>query len=301
MDKLDAMKVFVEVARQKSFVGASTSLNLSAPAVTRYIAFLENLLGIKLFNRTTRHVSLTEPGAQYLNDSKRIIEEIKEAEEAVSGIYTEPKGTLTITAPVLFGEQYILPIVIDFLSQNKNVEVKVLFSDNITSLIEEGLDIAIRIGHLKDSSLYASQLGVMRRIVCGSPEYFAQNAKPISPADLSEHNIIFPTTFESSPVWHFVNKGKKEFVKLKPRLCCNQNSAALKAAIQGFGLTRLMSYQVGEELAKGTLESVLTCYEEAPLPINIIHMEGRRVNAKVRAFLDLAKLHLQKNPFINPD
>jgi len=274
MDKLDAMKVFVEVARQKSFVGASTSLNLSAPAVTRYIAFLENLLGIKLFNRTTRHVSLTEPGAQYLNYTKRIIEEIKEAEEAVSGIYTEPKGTLTITAPVLFGEQYILPIVIDFLSQNKDVEVKVLFSDNITSLIEEGLDIAIRIGHLKDSNLYASQLVVVRRIVCGSPEYFSQNGKPISPADLSEHNIIFPTTFESSPVWHFVNKGKKEFVKLKPRLCCNQNSAALKAAIQGFGLTRLMSYQVGEELAKGTLESVLTSYEEAPLPINIIHMEG---------------------------
>lgn len=301
MDKLDAMKVFVEVARQKSFVGASTSLNLSAPAVTRYIAFLENLLGIKLFNRTTRHVCLTESGAQYLNDTKRIIEEIKEAEEAVSGIYTEPKGTLTITAPVLFGEQYILPIVIDFLKHNKNVEVKVLFSDNITNLIEEGLDIAIRIGHLKDSNLYASQLGVVRRIVCGSPEYFIQNGKPISPADLSEHNIIFPTTFESSPVWHFVNKGKKEFVKLKPRLCCNQNSAALKAAIQGFGLTRLMSYQVGEELAKGTLQSVLTSYEEAPLPINIIHMEGRRVNAKVRAFLDLAKLHLQKNPFINPD
>ncbi|MBL4899805.1 MAG: LysR family transcriptional regulator [Colwellia sp.] len=295
------MKVFIEVAKQKSFVGASTQLNLSAPAVTRYIAFLENALGIKLFNRTTRHVCLTESGAQYLNDSKRIIEEINEAEAAVSGIYTEPRGTLTVTAPVLFGEQYILPIVIEFLKQYPDVQVKTLFSDRITSLVEEDLDIAIRIGHLKDSNLYASQVGVVRRIVCGSPEYFSQNGKPISPSDLKHFNIIFSTTFESSPVWHFANKEKKEYVKLSPRLYCNQNSAALNAAIQGFGITRLMSYQVGEELAKGTLQSVLTNYEEAPLPINIIRIEGRRVKAKTRAFLDLAMQYLKINPFINPN
>jgi len=301
MDKLDAMKVFVEVAKQKSFVGASTQLNLSAPAVTRYIAFLENSLGIKLFNRTTRHVSLTESGVQYLNDSKRIIEEINEAEAAVSGIYTEPKGLLTVTAPALFGEQYVLPIVIEFLEQNQDVQVKTLFSDRVTSLVEEDLDVAIRIGHLKDSNLYASQVGVVRRVVCGSPEYFRLHGKPILPTELNHYNIIFPTTFESSPVWHFANNGKKEFVKLSPRLCCNQNSDALKAAVQGFGITRLMPYQVGEELAKGRLQSVLTDYEEAPLPVNIIRVEGRRVNAKIRAFLDLAMLHLKQNQFINPN
>lgn len=299
MDKLDAMKVFVEVAKHQSFIGASKQLNLSAPAVTRFVASLETSLGVKLFNRTTRHVRLTESGEHFLTDSKRILEDIVEAEAAATGIYSTPKGTLTITAPVLFGEKHILPIITEYLELNQEVTVKTLFSDRVTSLVEEELDIAIRIGHLKDSNLYATHVGNVHRIVCSSPDYFKKYGKPTHPSDLNDHNIVFPTTFETSPVWHFINNGKKEVVKLNPRLHCNQTNLALQAAIQGFGITRLMSYQVGEELEKGTLQSVLTGYEEKPLPVNIIRIEGRRSSAKIRSFLDLATKRLEANPFIH--
>jgi len=299
LDKLDAMKVFVEVAKHQSFIEASKQLNLSAPAVTRFVASLETSLGVKLFNRTTRHVRLTESGEHFLTDSKRILEDIIEAEAAATGIYSKPKGTLTITAPVLFGEKHVLPIITEYLELNQEVTVKTLFSDRVTSLVEEELDIAIRIGHLKDSNLYATHVGNVHRIVCSSPSYFKKYGKPIYPADLSDHSIVFPTTFEASPVWNFINNGEKEAVKLNPRLHCNQTNSALQAAIQGFGITRLMSYQVGEELEKGTLQSVLTSYEEKPLPVNIIRIEGRRSNAKIRSFLDLATKRLQGNPFIH--
>lgn len=299
MDKLDAMKVFVEVAKYKSFVGASKHLNLSAPAVTRFVASLEVSLGVKLFNRTTRHVRLTESGERFLTDTKRILDDILEAEAAATGIYSEPKGTLTITAPVLFGEKHILPIITEYLELNQAVTVKTFFSDRVTSLIEEELDIAIRIGHLKDSNLYATHVGNVNRIVCSSPAYFKKHGKPVYPSDLTKHSIVFPTTFESSPVWHFINNGKKETVKLNPRLQCNQTNSALQAAIQGFGITRLMSYQIGKELESGSLQSVLTPYEEEPLPVNIIRIEGRRSNAKIRSFLDLATKRLKANPFIH--
>jgi DNA-binding transcriptional LysR family regulator len=293
------MKVFVEVAKHKSFIEASKQLNLSAPAVTRFIANLETSLGVKLFNRTTRHVRLTESGEHFLADSKRILDDIVEAEAAATGIYSKPKGILTITAPVLFGEKYVLPIISEYLELNQEVTVKTLFSDRVTSLIEEELDIAIRIGHLKDSNLYATHVGNVHRIVCGSPNYFKKYGKPISPSDLNDHDIVFPTTFETSLIWHFINNGKKEAVKLSPRLHCNQTNSALQAAIQGVGITRLMSYQIGEELEKGTLERVLTNYEEKPLPVNIIRVEGRRSNAKIRSFLDVAISRLKSNPFIH--
>jgi DNA-binding transcriptional LysR family regulator len=293
------MKVFVEVAKHKSFIGASKQLNLSAPAITRFVASLEMSLGVKLFNRTTRYVRLTESGEHFLIDAKRILDDVVEAEAAATGIYSNPKGTLTITAPVLFGEKHILPIIAEYLELNQEVTVKTLFSDRVTSLVEEELDIAIRIGHLKDSNLYATHVGNVHRIICSSPSYFKKYGKPMHPSDLNDHDIIFPTTFEASPVWHFNNNGEKEAVKLNPRLHCNQTNSALQAAIQGVGITRLMSYQVGEELENGALQSVLTQYEEAPLPVNIMRIEGRRSNAKIRSFLDLATKRLKANPFIH--
>ena len=299
MDKLEGMKVFVEVAKHKSFIGASKHLNLSAPAVTRFIANLETSLGVKLFNRTTRHVRLTESGEHFLTDTKRILEDIAEAESAVTGIYSKPRGILTITAPVLFGEKHVLPIITEYLELNQEVTIKTFFSDRVTSLVEEELDIAIRIGHLKDSNLYATHVGNVRRIVCSSPSYLKKYGEPRCPNDLTDHSIVFPTTFESSPIWHFIKNDKKEAVKLKPRLHCNQTNSALQTTIQGFGITRLMSYQVGEELEKGTLQSILTSYEEDPLPVNIIRIEGRRSNAKIRSFLDLATKRLKSNPLIN--
>ncbi len=300
MDKLHTIKVFIEVARQQSFAAAGEKMGLSAPTVTRSIATLEARLGAKLFNRTTRLVRLTESGTRFLQDAKRIIEDLEEAEAAVKGVYTKPSGVLTVTAPVLFGEKHVMPIITEYLERNPEVSVRAMLYDKVTSLMEEELDVAIRIGHLKDSSLYAATVGQVRRIVCGSPKYFKRYGKPDYPSDLKNHTIIFPTTFESTNQWPFNINGKKEIIKLNPRLRCNQNAAALKAATLGHGITRLMSYQVGEELEKGTLQSILTGYEEAPLPVSVLHLEGRRANAKIRSFIDLAVERLRANPFINP-
>tara|TARA_R110001592_G_scaffold157747_1_gene388639 strand:+ start:2180 stop:3088 length:909 start_codon:yes stop_codon:yes gene_type:complete len=300
MDKLQNIRIFIEVAKQQSFSAAAEVLALSAPATTRSIAALENHLGVKLFNRTTRLVRLTEAGARFLQDAKRIIDDLEQAEAAVIGVYKKPSGTLTITAPVLFGEKHIIPIVTEYLKLHPNVAVKAMLFDRVTNLLEEKIDIAIRIGHLKDSGLYASEVGKVRRIVCAAPSYFDAKGRPNSPIDLADHEIIFPTTFETTNIWQFHNQSKKEQVKLTPRLHCNQNAAALSAVISGHGISRLMSYQIGEELENGKLQSALTEFEEPPLPINVIHVEGRRANAKIRAFVDLTVERLRSNPFINP-
>lgn len=300
MDKLTSMQIFVEVAKCQSFVLASENLELSAPAVTRAIAYLEKHLGIKLFNRTTRHVRLTESGQQFLIDARRILEDIEEAEAAATGVYAKPKGVLNITAPVLFGEKHIMPIITEYLEQYPDVSVRTLFSDRITGLIEEDLDVAIRIGPLKDSGLYATTVGSIRRIVCGSPKYFKRYGKPQTPTELSEHRIIHANTYDATTNWHFQRNGKNESIKMVPRLRCNQNGAAIKAAVEGFGITQLLSYQIGEELEKGNLQCILTEYEEPAFPVNVIHLEGRRTSAKNRAFIDLAVTRLRENVFINP-
>lgn len=300
MDKLQNIKVFIEVAKQQSFSDAAVALSLSAPAVTRAIAALENSLNAKLFNRTTRLVRLTAAGSRFLQDVSHILVELEEAEAAAAGVYTKPTGTLAVTAPVLFGQKHIMPIVTEYLDLYPDVSVSAMFFDRVTSLLEEELEVAIRIGHLKDSSLYAIPVGEVRRIVCGAPSYFERKGLPLCPADLRDHDIISATTFEHRSVWEFRNQGKKEQIKLTPRLFCNHNMAALEAAVNGQGITRLVSYQIGEELKKGSLKSVLTSYEEEVFPVHVIHLEGRRANAKVRSFIDLAVERLRSNPFLNP-
>ncbi|WP_354622915.1 LysR family transcriptional regulator [Psychromonas sp. MME2] len=295
MDKLQSIKVFIEVAKCQSFSEAALTLNMSAPAVTRAVAALEDRLRVKLLNRTTRLVRLTAPGLRFLHDAENILESLNEAECAASGVYSKPAGTLTVTAPVLFGQKYIMPIIQEYLDTYPDVRVKAVFFDRVTSLLEEELDVAIRIGYLKDSSLYATQVGQVRRVVCASPRYFIHKGVPMHPSDLADHDIIYPETYESRPEWKFQHQGVIETVKLEPRLSCNQNAAALKAALDGYGITRLMSYQVAQELANGTLQDVLTSYEGEPLPVSILHIEGRRTNAKIRTFIDLAAARLKKS------
>lgn len=297
MDRLDTMKVFSIVAKQQSFVAAANELGLSAPAVTRSIAALETHLGVKLFNRTTRLVRLTEPGRRFLLDVERIIEDLAEAEAAVAGIYAKPSGSLTITAPVLFGEKYVMPIINEYLLLYPGISVKLMFYDRLTSLLEEEIDIAVRIGHLQDSNLFATCVGEICRVVCAAPSYFENRDIPTKPADLVNHDIIFPTTFESAYGWTFHNQGKKESVSLTPRLMCNNNNIARQLAVLGYGITRLMSYQVEDELKSGALKRILKEYEESPLPINIMHLERRKANAKIRTFIDLAVERLSEHRF----
>jgi DNA-binding transcriptional LysR family regulator len=293
------MRVFVEVAECKSFVAASRKLGLSAPAVTRTIAQLEHDLGVRLFNRTTRHVRLTDSGNQFFVDVKRILEDVEQAEASASGSYTEPKGVLTVTAPVLFGQKHVAPILAEYLQNNPSVTVKALFYDRVTNILDEGLDVAVRIGHLKDSSIYAIEVGSVQRVVCASPDYLKKHGIPTHPSELKDHDIINASTVESSTTWRFQSPEGKQVVKVSPRLHCNQNGAAITAAKQGFGITRLMSYQVGEECNNGALTRILRDYETDPLPVNIIHLEGRQANAKIRSFIELAVARLRDNPYID--
>lgn len=298
MDKLNAMRVFAEVADSKSFVTTSQKLGLTAPTVTRAIASLEEQLGVKLFTRTTRQVRLTDEGKLYLGDVLRILEDVEQTEASVMGGNIEPKGLLTVTAPVLFGQKYVTPVIADYLKTHSAVSVRAAYYDHIVNILEEGIDVAVRIGHLQDSSLYAVQVGTVRRIVCGSPAYFKQHGIPKHPRDLKNHHIIHSAPVDSSISWRFNGDNGKQNVKLTPRLTCNQNGSSLQAALSGLGITRLMSYQAAQEIKDKRLQTVLDKFETDSLPINIVYPDGPRVSAKVRSFVEFAAEQLKKNPLV---
>lgn len=291
MDKLEAMRVFTAVVEEGSFVDASRVLDLSAPAVTRSVARLEAALGIPLFHRSTRHVRLTDSGQRYYTHVKSILESVQEAEAAATGSYAEPSGQLTVTAPALFGHKYVTPIIAEYVMAHGKVSVNSLFLDRITNLLEDNLDVAIRIGNLADSSLFATHVGDIRRVVCAAPDYLAARGTPQTPADLSGHDIVHATAVEPLTAWAF---GKQK-IKITPRFSCNQNAAAVKATVMGMGVTRVMSYQVAEELAAGTLQVLLEDFEPSTLPVNVVYLEGRKANAKIRAFVDLAVERLRSS------
>lgn len=298
MARLHAMQVFAKVAETGGFAEAARQLHMSPPAVTRAIASLEDFIGARLLIRTTRSVKLTESGARYFEDCRRILAEISEAEAAAAGSYATPTGTLSITASVLFGQIYILPILTEFLDLYPAVTARALFLDRITNVVDEGIDIAIRIGHLPDSSHAAVRVGKVRRVVCGSPAYFEAHGTPMSPADLANHRIIAATGAFSALDWRF-GKDEKTVVTISPRLSCSTYEAVVAAASRGWGLARPLSYQIGPALLEGKLLTVLTEHEPEPLPIHIIHPEGRRASAKVRAFVDFAAERLRANVLIN--
>lgn len=298
MDRWQAMRVFVKVAETGSFADSARQLHMSPPAVTRSVAALEDMIGTRLFTRTTRSVKLTEAGNRYLDDCRRILSDIAEAEAAAAGSYATPTGTLVVSASVLFGQMYVLPILTEYLDTYPSMTGRGLFLDRVVNIVEEGVDVAIRIGHLADSGHSAIKVGSVRRVVCGAPAYFELHGIPTTPADLRDHRIIAPTSAWSSPEWQF-GQGQRTSVTVHPRLFCSTNQAAISATTEGWGLTRLLSYQIGPELLAGTLQTVLTDFEEAPLPIHVIHPEGRRAPAKVRSFVDLAVERLRTNRLFN--
>ena len=288
MDRFHLMTVFVAVAEEEGFAAAARRLRMSPPAVTRAIACLEERLGVRLLTRTTRLVRTTDAGARYLEDARRILIEADEADEAAAGINARPRGNLAVTAPVLFGKIYVMPVITAYQTAYQETTVSALFIDRVVNLAEEGLDVGVRIGPLPDSSLRAIRVGQVRRVVCASPAYLKEHGSPKSPADLARHPIIAATSVSAGSEWAFTKGKEKIGVRLSPRILVNTNEGALEAAKSGFGLTRLISYQVANELADGTLKTVLTEFEEASLPVHVIHREGRHGSAKVRSFVDLA-------------
>lgn len=299
MDRLHLMTVFVAVAEESGFAGGGRRLGMSPPAVTRAIATLEERLGVKLLSRSTRHVRLTDAGLRYLDDARRIIHDVDEADELAAGINAAPRGQLTVTAPVLFGRMYVMPLIVDYLQSYPAVDVSALFLDRVVSILEEGIDVAVRIGELPDSGMRAIKVGSVRRVLCASPSYLKQYGIPKSPRDLGMHQIVAATSVTPNIEWKFKEGKETLAIRIKPRITVSSNDAAIEAVTRDAGITRLISYQVAPELAAGKLKTVLSEFEMAPMPIHVIHSEGRHASTKIRSFIDFVAQALKKNNALN--
>jgi DNA-binding transcriptional LysR family regulator len=295
VDRFHLMTVYVAVAEEEGFAAAARRLRMSPPAVTRAIAALEDQLGVKLLNRTTRFVRATDAGQRYLEDARRILGDVDAASEAVAGINAEPRGHLSVTAPVLFGRMFVMPGIVDYLNTYPGTEVSAVFLDRIVNMLEEGIDVGIRIGELPDSSLRALRVGSVRLVLCAAVEYLQVHALPQKPKDLHDHSTIVSSAGSDAIDWRF----RSETLRIQPRLTVTTNDAAIKAASLGLGITRLLSYQVTPQLASGALKIVMQDYEPPPLPIHIVHREGRYASARIRAFVDLMANRLRADKTLN--
>ena len=299
MDRFHLMAVYVAVAEEESFAGGARRLGMSPPAVTRAIASLEERLGVKLLTRTTRFVRATDAGQRYLEHARRIIADADEADEAVAGVHAAPRGQLSVTAPVLFGRMFVTPSIVDYLQRFPDMTLSAVFLDRVVNLLEEGMDVGVRIGELPDSSMKAISVGHVRRVVCAAPEYLKKNGVPRAPADLAKHAVVAASPVSPSVDWKFTTGKKTTSVKLAPRLTVTSNEAAIVAAVQGFGVTRLLSYQIAAFLESGQLKAVLIDYEPPRLPIHVLHSEGRQASAKVRTFVDMLVERLRADKALN--
>lgn len=299
MDRLNLISIFVTVVDTGGFAGAARKLNISPPAVTRAINELEAHLGVRLLTRTTRVVRVTEDGERYAEDCKRILSELAEADDSVSGRHGSPRGRLTLTAPALFGAKFVTPIVTEYLTRYPDVTASCWFLDRVVNIMDEGVDVAVRIGELPDSSMQAARVGKVRRMICAAPSYLEQHGIPQTPEALSSHCIISSSPVTPTAEWRLVENGEPRIVKLHARMVTTTNDSAVAAAVSGFGLTRLLSYQVAEQLRDGQLKTVLTEFEPPALPVHLVHREGRHASQKARAFLDLALERLRANPALN--
>jgi DNA-binding transcriptional LysR family regulator len=291
MDRIEAMRTFIQVLDEGSLAAAARKLKRSPASISRAIAFLEKHLGIELLYRTTRSVRLSEPGERYAVSCRRILMELEEAEVLVGGERIAPRGVLTISAPPNFSEEMFRPIVDDFLDAYPMVSIRLLLLDRPANLVEEGVDVALRVGHLQDSSLIATSVGSdVRRVVVAAPGYLASHEPIREPADLRSHEIIAFVNF-GLDTWTFSPVGQSNFprtVQFSPRITVNSVRASLASAIRGRGVTRLYSYHVAEAVRKGLLQIVLADAEFPPVPVHLVSPQGRASVPKVRAFLDFA-------------
>src|SRR5690348_14328285 len=271
MDRIEAMQAFVAVADLQKFAPAARKLGLSPSAVTRLIAALEDRLGARLLQRTTRSVTLTDVGARYLERVRRILSDLDEAEGAAEGERTRPSGRLVVSAPVGFGRLHVSPLMCSYLKRYPEVSAELRLSDQIVNLVEDGIDLAVRIGHLADSSLVARHVGEMRRIVVASPAYLKTRGEPKTPEAIASHDTIQFGGSAGAADWRFVEAGKEMRIAYEPRFSSNSSDAAIQYAAEGGGLTRVMAYQAAEALKAGKLKIVLQKFELPAVPINIVY------------------------------
>jgi len=293
MDRLEAMTVLMAAVEAGSLSGASRRLGMPLATVSRKVSELERSLKTRLLNRSSRRLTLTDAGQLYAAACRRILDEVDEAERAASGEYRAPKGDLTLTAPIVFGRLHVLPVVVEFLKAYPEIDVRLQLSDRVAALQEEHLDLAVRIGNLPDSSLVATRVGSIRRVVCASPAYFAARGTPKRPADLREHDCISFEGLTAPDAWTF-SAGKAETrVTTHSRLTVSTAEAAIDAAIAGVGVARVLSYQVDDAIRSGRLVAALAEFEPPPWPVSLLFSSQRLLPQKLRAFIDFATPRLK--------
>lgn len=298
MDKLRGIQTFIEIAERGSLTAAAGALDTSLPTVVRRLAELEESLGVRLFNRTTRRINLTDEGHRYLSICKTALGQLEDAEQTLFDATAKPSGKLVITAPVLFGRLHVAPLVTQFMRLHPELSVELLLLDRNIDLIEEGVDLAVRIGPLADSSLHALKVGEMRRVVCGSPDYLKRHGTPRHPSDLARHVGIRFTGRTMLSEWKFQENGRPLTVQVPQRFSTNSVEAAVDACRNGLALGAFLSYQVQVPISAGELRPVLTRFESERRPINLLYPHAKLMSARVRAFIDFAAPLLRKSDFV---
>lgn len=296
MDRLKAMSILLAVVETGSFTAAAKALRIPLPTISRRVNELENHLGARLLLRTTRKLVLTDAGQVYVQAARRILEEVEEVERIATGEYHLPRGELVLTAPLLFGRLHLLPVVTEFLAAYPEINIRLVLSDRNLHLLEEHVDMAVRIGVLPDSSMVATRVGEMRRVVCASPALLAKYGKPVKPQALAALPAV-AIDFAAEPLaWRFkrAGKGANVVVPLAPRLLVSTVEAAIEAAIQSVGVTRAFLYQCVDAVRDGTLELLLRDYEPEPVPVNLLHVARGALPSKGRVFLDFATERLRQ-------
>ncbi len=297
MDKLISMKVFEKVAKHNSFSAAAENMGLSKAMVSKHIASLENSLDVLLLNRTTRRLSLTESGAAYLERVKHILSDIEETELAVSTLSSEPRGTLKLTAPTSFGAFHLARAIGGYKQIYPDVHIEMVLSERLPDLVEDGIDLAIHVGHLDDSSLIARRLASARMVVCGSPGYFNKYGIPKTPEDLTDHKCLIYTPRTPVNEWSFQKDQKQFNVRVSGDIRSNIGDALRVAAMQDSGLIQLPTYMTGLDIKAGRLQVVLEGYEPPESPINALYLHRKHLSAKVRTFVDYLYEILQPVPY----
>jgi DNA-binding transcriptional LysR family regulator len=297
MDRIEAMNAFISAVDEGSLAGASRRLGRSPAAVTRAVAALESMVGTRLLYRTTRVIRLTEAGQRYIASCRRILADLQEAELLAAGERTAPRGVLTVTAPLFFGRLYVRRLVDAYLEAYPQVQARLLLLDRTVNLLDEGIDVAVRIGHLPDSSLIAVKTGEVRRVVCASPGYLRRHKLPRQPVELASHNCIVFSAMTPTDTWTFTaGRGSDSVrtVRVRHRLTVTEAEAAIASAVEGHGITCVLSYQIERELKRGRLRLILEDFEAEPLPVHVVYPEARLSAAKTRAFVDFVTPRLKK-------
>ncbi|MGN4151032.1 LysR family transcriptional regulator [Burkholderia gladioli] len=294
MNRLESMSLLVAVVDAGSMSAAARRLDIPLATVSRKIAELEAYLNTRLLHRTTRQLSLTEAGESYVAGCRRILDDIAETERAATGEYAAPRGELIVTAPIVFGRLHIVPAVAAFLAHYPEIDVRLVLTDRVAHLMEEQIDVALRIGELPDSSLMAVRVGSVRRVICASPAYLAAHGAPAEPADLANHACISFEVLASRRAWVFEAGTGELTVPVHSRFAVNTAEAAIDAAVLGVGLIRVLSYQVETALREGALEVVLDGFEARPLPVSLVHKGQAPMPLKLRAFLDFVAPRLRE-------